>query len=40
MVWIAAKAFRLFLPAFDDVFRRRKSVESFEAFGEVVEMFL
>ena len=36
MAWIAVKAFRLFLPAFDDVFIGRKSLEGFKPFGEVV----
>jgi hypothetical protein len=36
MAWVDGKAFRLFLPAFDDVFIRRESLEGFQPFGEVI----
>jgi hypothetical protein len=36
MAWVDGKAFRLFLPPFDDVFIGREALEGFQPFGKVV----
>lgn len=36
MGWVDGKSFWFILPAFDDVFVGRESLEGFEPFGEVV----
>jgi hypothetical protein len=36
MAWIDGKAFRLLLPAFADVFIRRKAFEHFESLREII----
>jgi hypothetical protein len=36
MAWIGLQTFGVFLPAFEDVFIRRKSWQGFQAFGDVI----
>ena len=36
MAWVDGKAFRLFLPACDDVFIRGKALKRFESLGEII----
>lgn len=39
MGWVGEKALWFVLPAFDDVFIRRESLQGFESFCEVVQVF-